>query len=244
MNTSAKPERVVSVREAVLALLKKKSCETGEASTLRGRLVHLSSTKPGRTGRGMWATLHDAASGNLVGKWSQTLELELMFILCLLDLPHERKYIICRVQRHKCRIWSDASFSLKEGGPHMQVCAIMNIDGKSNGFVCIVPAADYEAFMPRKSHIAIGEFFGVMLAIRHFAAKLTSADAIFFIDNMSVIYALANGTAKVPDLGSLTFAANLRLSELKTQAWFEYVPSWSNLADGGSRDGITDELAK
>ena len=241
---SAKPERVVSVKESILAILKKKICEAGEASTLRGRLVHLASTKPGRTGRGMWATLHQAASGTLVGKWSQTLELELFFILYLLDLPHERRYSICRVQRHKCRIWSDASFSLQECGPHMQICAIMNMDGFSNGFVCVVPAKDYELFMPRKTHIAIGELFGVMLAIRHFADQLSSADAIFFIDNMSVIYALANGTAKVPDLGSPTFATNLRLSELQTQAWFEYVPSWSNLADGGSRDGIKDQMAK
>ena len=60
---------------------------------------------------------------------------------------------------------------------------------------------------------------------------------------MSVIYALANGTARVPDLGSLTFTTNLRLVALDVLAWFEYVPSWSNLADGGSRDGISDSLA-
>ena len=240
----AKPERVEAIKESIIGLLSKRSCDTGEAATLRGRMVHLASTKPGRTGKGMWATLHTFASGLASEKWSDTLELELYFMLALLELPHERKYNICRIQRHRCRIWSDASFHTLVHGPHMQICAIMSFGGVAKGFVCVVPQEDYEMFIPRKSHIAIGEMFGVMLAIRHFKDALTASDAIFFIDNMSVIYALANGTAKVPDLGSLTFATNLQLNALQVADWFEYVPSWSNLADGGSRDGFSDAMAK
>ena len=115
----------------------------------------------------------------------------------------------------------------------MQIGATLHKDGVSRGYVCVVPQEQYAQLLPRDTHIAIGEMFGVMLVIRHFAAELLSSECIFFIDSMSVIYALVNGTARVPDLGALTFATNLKLVALSMLSWFEYVPSWSNLADGG-----------
>ena len=72
--------------------------------------MHLASTKPGRTGKGMWATLNGIASGNCPAIWSDTLEFELLYILALLRLPHERPYSLVPFSGQKLRVGQTPAF--------------------------------------------------------------------------------------------------------------------------------------
>ena len=64
-----------------------------------------------------------------------------------------------------------------------------------------------------------------------------------FIDNVGVIHMIVNGTSKDVELGAITRALHFRLAVLKSIVWWEYVASPSNIADGGSRVGISCKLA-
>ena len=45
------------------------------------------------------------------------------------------------------------------------------------------------------------------------------------------------------DLACITHAVMLTLASCNAMAWFEYVPSKSNLADGGTRDSLDEAEA-
>ena len=66
-----------------------------------------------------------------------------------------------------------------------------------------------------------------------------------FVDNMGVIHAIVNGASSQLDLGALVQGLHRKMAILKAAVWWEYVPSPSNIADGGSRkEGVACSLAK
>ena len=60
---------------------------------------------------------------------------------------------------------------------------------------------------------------------------------------MGVIHSVVNGISKAPDVSAFIRTLQFRIVELNTTVWWEYVASASNLADGGSRDGISCQMA-
>ena len=95
----------------------------------------------------------------------------------------------------------------------------------------------------RATQISIGELLAVFLLCWSFPAQLKKASAALFIDNIGVVYNLVNGSARSPDLASLTFAIHLLWQRLEVEPWLEHVQNWSNPADGGSRIGVQDPVA-
>ena len=85
----------------------------------------------------------------------------------------------------------------------------------------------------------MGELLAVCLIPRHFGDYIKGASNISFIDNMGVIHSIVNGNARVSDLCAFTHALHRRLAKLKADFLWEYVASASNIADGGSRVGIS-----
>ena len=55
---------------------------------------------------------------------------------------------------------------------------------------------------------------------------------------MGVLHAIVNGTCDALDLSACVNALHIRMAELNAVSWWEYVPSPSNIADGGSRVGV------
>ena len=95
----------------------------------------------------------------------------------------------------------------------------------------------------RASQIAVGEVFAVLLLFYSFGHVLSGNAANVYIDNAGVLYAIVNGVAKHTDLGTTIHGLHLRLNSLHAACWFEHVASWSNIADGGSRVGVSDVTA-
>ena len=82
-----------------------------------------------------------------------------------------------------------------------------------------------------------------MMAVYYEHELLSNSYNVFFIDNMSVLCAAVLGHSSHVDMSSLLFALNLRLTDIRCNPWWEYVPSASNIADGGSRIGVCDKVA-
>ena len=95
-------------------MLGHKSVTSGDAVSLRGKLLHLAATRPGRTGRLPMPYLSDIADGKAAG-WSKGLEVDLSFARLQLDSKHVRHYPLLPSIEIGPRVWSDASFAVKSG---------------------------------------------------------------------------------------------------------------------------------
>jgi hypothetical protein len=82
-----------------------------------------------------------------------------------------------------------------------------------------------------------------MVGLLVFRNLLHGSSVIVFCDNMGVIHQAVNGTASEPDAKLLAHCFNLHAHTLELKVWLEYVNTLSNLADGGSRIGISCEMA-
>ena len=52
-----------------------------------------------------------------------------------------------------------------------------------------------------------------------------------YIDNQGALYSMVHGRSADMDMNRLVFIARARLASLSCSAWFDYVPSASNIAD-------------
>ena len=171
------------------------------------------------------------------------LEIELEFILLDLDDEHSRFYPLVPAPTLGPRCWSDASFEPGYPHPRMRLCAIVATSSAACGVVCDIEAHTFSALTPRTTQIMMGELLGVVLLFRHFPEALRKQSSIAFVDNMGVIHTVVNGASSEADIGAMTVALHRKMSALACTVWWEYVPSASNIADGGSRDGVSCKMA-
>ena len=82
-----------------------------------------------------------------------------------------------------------------------------------------------------------------MLAFKHYTEVLQKQSIICYGDNMGVIHSIVSGICKARDISAFVLALQYKLVDMACSVWWEYVASASNLADGGSRDGISCEMA-
>ena len=124
------------------------------------------------------------------------------------------------------------------------MCAIIANDSAKIGVVYDAPPEFFDKLIMRESQIAIGEMFAIFLAFVAAPKAFANVSSINFVDNMGVIHTVVNGASSQIDQGSLTMALHRKMAALCATIWWEYVPSQSNISDGGSRTGVTCELAK
>ena len=113
-------ERLASVSTEVQGMLSAKFVSSGQAASLRGKLLHLSATREARTGRGTYPLLGSIVDGNTVG-WCAQLDIGLRFILFGCSEPHFRTFPLLPALDLGPRIWSDSSF--EPGSP----CPVMKL---------------------------------------------------------------------------------------------------------------------
>ena len=66
----------------------------------------------------------------------------------------------------------------------------------------------------------------------------------FVLDNQSVLMSLVKGGSGAVDLSHLSLITHATLLTIEALAWWEYVPSASNAADGGGRTAHRDALGQ
>ena len=242
----ATPERIEALKTFVISALNNKKCTKTMASSLRGRLVHLAATRPARTGRAYLANISGLADHG-GPTWSEGIHMELQYILKDLDGDFTKVFPLSPCIDLGPRVWTDASFEpapLGQETPKMRLCAIVANTSARAGVVADVSPEFYHFLEQRETQITVGEMLGVMLAFKHYASVLQSKSVICYGDNMGVIHAIVNGVCKARDVSAFVLALQHKIVSLKCSVWWEYVASASNLADGGSRDGISCAMAK
>ena len=113
------------------------------------------------------------------------------------------------------------------------------------GGVLDVPADSpwLEHLESRQTQIMAAELIGPFIALIYANAVLCDSQVNFFIDNMSGLCAIVKGASRRADLASLANGLWFGLAAFRIEAWFDYVETESNCADGGSRDGLDDPWA-
>ena len=245
MKIAPKPGRRESIREFIMEILSVAKLTPGDAKTLRGRIIHYSSTCAGRVGKGILYYVNEQASMRFA-EWSEGLKFNLLYLLELLLLDILRIISKTPNKNKQARIWTDASFHTDAlGTPICKLCGIIAIEGAgAKGIVLTVPPAIISMFNERKQQIHMGELLAPVCSVLQWGELIKDSSVIFYIDNMGVLCNLVNGSARQIDAGTVTFALHLQLATLRSSVWWEWVESESNCSDGGSRDGITCPLAK
>ena len=67
---------------------------------------------------------------------------------------------------------------------------------------------------------------------------LRDEQAIYFIDNQSALSAMVKGSSRDVAMSGIAHLTALRQQEMRTRAWYEWVPSAENLADLPSRGDL------
>ena len=110
----AKPERIEAIKLMAQGMLNARCVTSGDASSLRGKLVHVAATRPGRTGRIPIPFISEIADGKANGG-SEGLEMDLQFTIDALSETPERFYPLLPTLEVGPRVWSDASFAVIDG---------------------------------------------------------------------------------------------------------------------------------
>ena len=124
------------------------------------------------------------------------------------------------------------------------MCAVVTNNRSKVGVACDATPSFPGHLCPRLTQIAVGKIFAVMLAFKFALEAFRECSSISFIDNLGVLHTIVNGTSPQLDLGAFAQGLHFKLAQLKADVWWEYVPSPSNIADGGSRkEGVNCPLA-
>ena len=203
--------------------------------------MNVSNCWAGRIGRGQLHAFQDHIDRG-DGRIDAFMETNLRFHLALLRSAPCREIDLQLAPRTRVTIYTDASAAPDKvtGALLVKICHIVFCSalGVRHGGVATLPAAIIDSFGARATYIAIGEAFAILFAIVREEALLSDASVMFFMDNLCVLAALCKGSSMVEDFGCLVHVILLRLARLKAKAWFEYVDTKANLADGGSRVGV------
>jgi hypothetical protein len=208
-------------------------------ASLRGKIVHARSCLPGRSAC--------APLTNDEGPSTRRTMDQLKYFQALFDSPAKREYRAFS-DSHSTQaiaVWSDASFSRTPDGTfRSRLCWLVRPRHRQPfGRVYDIPHAFWAKFLPRISHITAAEALAIIMFLKDSGEMTRDASFLFFIDNLSALCGFVNGYSKSDDLSSMYLGTNLKLSDDRCDAWWEWVPSSSNIADGGSRIGITDAVA-
>ena len=242
-----KEGRVDAIKASIAKHRQEKKLESGDAKTLRGRIVHYAGTCAGRVGKGILHFVNLRAE-EASPSWSQELDFNLEFLEIILSLEMHRSISILRGPRRGVRLWTDASYSVDDSGtPVCKLCAIVQPQeegARPEGIVLQVPVAVLSSFNERKQQIHMGELLAPICAILRWPQFFSGTSAIAYIDNMGVLCNIVNGSSRAGDAGTLVFALHLQMARLNSCIWWEWVESESNCSDGGSRVGVCCPLAR
>ena len=236
-------DRDLNLQAEIAEAISKRSCPSGLAASLLGKWIQLSQVYACGLSKGHLQGIIQATAGD--DKWSNKLLQSLQRLQAAITNGKPRTIMLHPVKDRRVAAWTDASFYLSGSEGVAKLCYIF-VDGNSGiatGGTCRIPAWFLETLPERGSQILVAELVAPMVMIYYEKEAFTNVSGVAFIDNMAALCALASGSSKVADVDALSYAVRLWSLKLACDLWWEYVPSPSNIADGGSRAGVTDEVA-
>lgn len=214
-----KPKFAESLKATMAKALESGKLSTGEARSLRGKLIHQASAVMGRVGRGQTFALfeHIKAGAKQVG---ESLALNLRFHLFLGQLRPLRSVDILLNRRDRLTVYTDAAAEVIPPRilPPVSLCYIIAGDyGTRVGGIVELSDGIISSFVPKHTYIANGKAFAPLLALVHEQHLFQGASVFWFLDNLAVLPALCKGASKVADFGCLVHAILLSLANLRAR---------------------------
>ena len=149
-------------------------------------------------------------------------------------------------QRRQLVVVSDASWDSSAwqcGGAQMS-WSIFAGDRPGFGEVCFVPPEFLCRCQTRESYIAVAELLAALVPLIRHLSLVKGAFVTSHLDSMTAICALVKGNSKAWDLANVSMVYHAVLTSARANTWFEWVPTASNPADGGSRVGVSCSVAR
>ena len=232
-------------------LLARGACTPGEAAKLRGSATWAAGNTFGRAGRLGLRPLKDRQYQGQTesNEMNDDLRVGLEFLKEVLPRMQPRPTRIVGASPPPVVVYSDASWpqnmdlteAVKMGEPPRLGWVIFVPGERPKGYTMILGKEFVDALLPRKTQIFAAEAIAVLAALVLLPDLFAHKELLWFIDNESAVSSLIRGGSKAEDVGQLAAATHLALIERQCAAWFEWIDSDSNPADGLSRDGLLDQ---
>ena len=88
-----------------------------------------------------------------------------------------------------------------------------------------------------------GQLLAAFLPVALAPQDFRDCSVNFWIDNMCALSAFVLGGSTARDIAHFALAAHSFCTHARLLPWFEFLASASNVADGGSRHGVADQIA-
>ena len=242
---------VHKVVDAADLILDRGACTPGEAAKLRGSATWAAGNTFGRAGRLGLRPLKDRQyqGPNEPNEVNEDLRVGLRFLKEVLPKMQPRPTRIMGTSPPPVVVYSDASWpqfmdleeAVKKGEPPRLGWVVFVPGEKPRGYTMVLGKEFMDALLPRKTQIFAAEAIAVLTALVLLPGHFAQRELLWFIDNESAVSSLIRGGSKAQDVGHLAAATHLALIEERCMAWFEWIDSDSNPADGLSRDGLLDQ---
>jgi hypothetical protein len=229
-----KPQWLAKLVDSMQSAVNSNKLTQGEARSLQGKLIHLSSACEGKVSRGQVHGFKEYISCNSF-LLTDELKSNLLFHLSLIQLQPWR---IVRLENSTIRpiiVYTDAACEPNGESFSVSLCFVL-IDGSyKRGGRTMMNQEILDSMAPKQTYISHGESFAPLFCIYHMGYVLKNRSIIWFIDNMGVLACYTKGSSIVADISCIIHAMLLSAARLKLKSWFEHVDSKANLADGGTR---------
>ena len=206
-----------------------------DALTLRGKLAFCDSFIFGRIGK---LALQDITKHAYANPFVTSLSERLVDSLELLRrrlLSGSPRVLTCKMLE-TFFIFTDASFSMKDGGGFGAFLATQ--DGNIiSWFGLHVGTERFTAWFEQGCKNLIGEFetLAVAIALKLWAKLVTSSQVMIYIDNEGAKFALIRGYSDSFAISLICQMVAQQLDDFYVLPWYSRVPSASNLSDYPSR---------
>ena len=101
------------------------------------------------------------------------------------------------------------------------------------------PSAFWGQFGDKRTYVALAELSTLLFALAALTPIMQNADLTVFCDSLVVVAGVAKGSSAAPELEALHLAIHHWAVRIGCRLHIEYVDSYSNLAGGPSREGVS-----
>ena len=225
-------DRREKVRSLVAGFLADRCMSATDASVLRGKSRFSVCPVFGRTGLAIVHLLRMRQRDHESTEIGAALEDALSALDMLLELLPNFAVPLVRDPRPTLVILTDASWERNSTWLGFLVCCPWN---GARWAGCPTPPWLLDLLeRHRRRETYIGQIEQAVIASPYLslpASWLRGRNVLHFVDNQGALYGTIHGRSDDRDMNRLIFVTRLNLDALACNAWFDYVPSASNIAD-------------
>ena len=237
MRFQPKSSTRTKVQQKLQTCLQSKTMDADTAGKLRGDLNWMFSQCAGFCGKLAGPLLAEKQRSE-IAELTQADLTTLQVLLAVVTTAEPRDLPLFEAGQKPVLIYSDASF---ENDELRLGWIIFPHQGRPFGGTCVVPPSIIATWQHRTQQIFPGESLCALLVPYLHGSQLSASDILWFVDNAAAVSALIRSTCSQEDVHGIAQYAQFLLCRHRCRTWFEWIDSRSNLADGLSRDGLTDE---